>query len=100
MYPIYIPPFEGMGGGIYSFGDYFLEKYAKEYGKDIKGYLPGIECADPLSWPRMLESLKTVLNGGSLCDDQVIQLHLLLPFKPRRYRDATGICHWRMQWQD
>jgi len=61
--------------------DYFLEKYAVEYNKDIKRIsTPAIDALVRYHWPGNVRELESCLERAVLlCDDQVIHSYHLPP---------------------
>jgi Nif-specific regulatory protein len=61
--------------------DYFLEKYANEYNKDIKRIsTPAIDAFVRYNWPGNVRELENCMERAVLlCDDQVIRSYHLPP---------------------
>ena len=61
--------------------DYFLEKYAEEYNKDIKRIsTPAIDALVQYHWPGNVRELENCLERAVLlCEDQVIHSYHLPP---------------------
>ncbi len=61
--------------------DYFLEKYSKEYGKDIKRIsTPAIDALMQYHWPGNVRELENCMERTVLlCDDQVVHSYHLPP---------------------
>ncbi|RLI01688.1 sigma-54-dependent Fis family transcriptional regulator, partial [Candidatus Bathyarchaeota archaeon] len=58
VYPIYLPPLREREADVLLLADYFLEKYASEYGKDIKRIsTPAIEALTQYHWPGNVREL-------------------------------------------
>jgi Nif-specific regulatory protein len=75
VYPIYLPPLREREADLLLLADYFLEKYAREYGKGIKRIsTPAIDALTQYHWPGNVRE-RAVL----LCDDQVIHSYHLPP---------------------
>jgi Nif-specific regulatory protein len=81
VYPIYLPPLREREADVLLLADYFLEKYAKEYAKDIKRIsTPAIEALTRYHWPGNVRELENCLERAVLlCDDQVIRSFHLPP---------------------
>ena len=63
VYPIYMPALREREADILLLADYFLEKYAEEYGKDIKRIsTPAIEALTQYHWPGNVRELKSTLE--------------------------------------
>ena len=81
VYPIYIPPLREREADILLLADYFLEKYAVEYKKDIKRIsTPAIEALSQYHWSGNVRELENCMERAVLlCDDQVIHSYHLPP---------------------
>jgi len=81
VYPIYLPPLREREADILSLADYFLEKYAKEYKKDIKRIsTPAIDALVQYHWPGNVRELENCMERAVLlCDDQVVHSYHLPP---------------------
>jgi Nif-specific regulatory protein len=81
VYPIYMPALREREADILLLGDYFLEKYAKEYDKNIKRIsTPAIEALTQYHWPGNVRELENCMERAVLlCDDQVIHSYHLPP---------------------
>ncbi|MBW1780776.1 MAG: sigma 54-interacting transcriptional regulator [Deltaproteobacteria bacterium] len=81
VYPIYLPPLREREADILLLADYFLEKYAEEYNKDIKRIsTPAIEALTQYHWPGNVRELENCIERAVLlCDDQVIHSYHLPP---------------------
>jgi len=81
VYPIYLPSLWEREADVLLLADYFLEKYAKEYGKDIKRIsTPAIEALTQYHWPGNVRELENCMERAVLlCDDQVIHSYHLPP---------------------
>jgi Nif-specific regulatory protein len=81
VYPIYLPPLREREADILLLADYFLEKYAREYGKDIKRIsTPAIDALVQYHWPGNVRELENCLERAVLlCEDQVIHGYHLPP---------------------
>ncbi len=81
VYPIYLPPLREREADVLLLADYFLEKYAKEYNKDIKRIsTPAIDAFVQYSWPGNVRELENCMERAVLlCDDQVIHSYHLPP---------------------
>ncbi|MCF8145057.1 MAG: sigma 54-interacting transcriptional regulator [Deltaproteobacteria bacterium] len=81
VYPIYMPALREREADILLLADYFLEKYAEEYGKDIKRIsTPAIEALTQYHWPGNVRELENCMERAVLlCDDQVIHSYHLPP---------------------
>jgi Nif-specific regulatory protein len=81
VYPIYLPSLREREADILLLSDYFLEKYSKEYGKDIKRIsTPAIDALIRYHWPGNVRELENCIERAVLlCDDQVIHSYHLPP---------------------
>jgi len=81
VYPIYLPPLREREADLLLLADYFLEKYAKEYGKDVKRIsTPTIDTLVQYHWPGNVRELENCIERAVLlCDDQVIHSYHLPP---------------------
>ena len=81
VYPIYLPSLKEREADLLLLTDYFLEKYAQEYGKDIKRIsTPAIEALTQYHWPGNVRELENCMERAVLlCDDQVIHSYHLPP---------------------
>ena len=90
VYPIYLPPLREREADILLLSDFFLEKYAREYQKDIKRIsTPAIDAFVQYSWPGNVRELENCMERAVLlCDDQVIRSYHLPP--TLQTADETG----------
>ena len=81
VYPIYMPALREREADVLLLADFFLEKYAKEYGKDIKRIsTPAIDAFVQYHWPGNVRELENCMERAVLlCDDQVIHSYHLPP---------------------
>ena len=81
VYPIYLPALKEREADILLLSDYFLEKYAKEHGKDIRRIsTPAIDALTQYHWPGNVRELENCMERAVLlCDDQVIHSYHLPP---------------------
>jgi len=81
VYPIYLPALREREADILLLADYFLEKYAEEYSKNIKRIsTPAIEALTQYHWPGNVRELENCMERAVLlCDDQVIHSYHLPP---------------------
>ncbi|RLC28150.1 MAG: sigma-54-dependent Fis family transcriptional regulator [Deltaproteobacteria bacterium] len=81
VYPIYMPALREREADLLLLADYFLEKYATEYGKDIRRIsTPAIEALTRYHWPGNVRELENCMERAVLlCDDQVIHAYHLPP---------------------
>jgi Nif-specific regulatory protein len=81
VYPIYLPALREREADLLLLTDYFLEKYAKEYDKDIKRIsTPAIDALTRYHWPGNVRELENCMERAVLlCDDQVVHSYHLPP---------------------
>ena len=81
VYPIYLPTLREREADVLLLADYFLEKYAHEYNKDIKRIsTPAIDALMQYHWPGNVRELENCMERAVLlCDDQVIHSYNLPP---------------------
>ncbi len=81
VYPIYLPPLREREADVLLLTDFFLEKYAKEYNKDIKRIsTPAIDAFVQYRWPGNVRELENCMERAVLlCDDLVIRSYHLPP---------------------
>jgi Nif-specific regulatory protein len=74
VYPIYLPPLREREADLLLLADYFLEKYAEEYKKDIRRIsTPAIDALTRYHWPGNVRELENCIERAVLlCEDQVI----------------------------
>jgi Nif-specific regulatory protein len=79
VYPIYLPPLREREADLLLLADYFLEKYSKEYEKDIRRIsTPAIDSLTRYHWPGNVRELENCIERAVLlCDDQVIHSYHL-----------------------
>jgi len=81
VYPIYLPALREREADLLLLADYFLEKYASEYNKDVKRIsTPAIDALTQYHWPGNVRELENCVERAVLlCDDQVIHSYHLPP---------------------
>jgi len=81
VYPIYLPPLREREADILLLADHFLERYAKEYGKDIRRIsTPAIDALMQYHWPGNVRELENCIERAVLlCEEQVIHTYHLPP---------------------
>jgi len=79
VYPIYLPALREREADLLLLADYFLEKYSKEYEKDIRRIsTPAIDALTRYHWPGNVRELENCIERAVLlCDDQVIHSYHL-----------------------
>ena len=81
VYPIYLPALREREADLLLLADYFLEKYAGEYDKDIKRIsTPAIDSLTQYHWPGNVRELENCIERAVLlCEDQVLHSYHLPP---------------------
>lgn len=81
VYPIYLPPLREREADVLLLADYFLEKYSKEYGKDIRRIsTPAIDALMQYHWPGNVRELENCIERAVLlCEGKVIHSYHLPP---------------------
>ena len=81
VFPIYMPPLRERKTDILLLADFFLEKYGKENGKDIKRFsTPAIDMLMDYHWPGNVRELENCIERSVLlCDGGVIHSYHLPP---------------------
>ena len=79
VFPVYLPPLRERRTDILLLAEYFLEKYARENGKEIKRIsTPAIDLLIQYHWPGNVRELQNCMERAVLiCDGPAIQsIHL------------------------
>jgi Nif-specific regulatory protein len=81
VYPIYLPPLREREADLLLLADYFLEKYSREYGKDIRRIsTPAIDALMQYHWPGNVRELENCMERAVLlCEDRVVHSYHLPP---------------------
>jgi len=81
VFPIYLPPLRERKDDIMLLADYFLERFAKEYGKSISRIsTPAIEMLTSYHWPGNVRELENCIHRAVLlCDGNVLRSEHLPP---------------------
>jgi Nif-specific regulatory protein len=81
VYPIYLPPLREREADVLLLADYFLEKYAEEYHKEVKRISSSaIDALVQYHWPGNVRELENCMERAVLlCDDQVIRSYHFPP---------------------
>lgn len=81
VYPIFLPALREREADVLLLADYFLEKYAREYKKDIKRIsTPAIDALTQYHWPGNVRELESCIERAVLlCEDHVIHSYHLPP---------------------
>ncbi|MEW6381209.1 MAG: sigma 54-interacting transcriptional regulator [bacterium] len=81
IFPIYLPPLRERKTDILLLADFFLKKYRKKYGKDIRRIsTPAIDMLMRYHWPGNVRELENCMERAVLlCTDHVIHSYHLPP---------------------
>lgn len=81
VFPIYLPPLRERKTDILLLADYFLEKYCRENGKDIRRFsTPAIDMLMSYHWPGNVRELENCIERAVLlCEEGVIHSYHLPP---------------------
>lgn len=81
VFTIYVPPLRERKSDVLPLADHFLEKYAREHGKNIKRIsTPAIDMLMSFHWPGNVRELENTIERAVLvCDGNVIHGHHLPP---------------------
>jgi Nif-specific regulatory protein len=79
IFPIYMPPLRERKTDILLLADFFLEKYSKKYGKDVRRIAtPAIDAIVRYHWPGNVRELENCVERAIiLCSDKAIHVHHL-----------------------
>ena len=81
VFTIFVPPLRERKSDLLLLADHFLQKYAKEHGRDIRRIsTPAIDMLTSYHWPGNVRELENVIERAVLiCDGAVIHGHHLPP---------------------
>ena len=81
IFPIYLPPLRERKTDILLLADFFMEKYARKYGKEVKRIsTPAIDAIIRYHWPGNVRELENCMERAVImCSDKVIYGHHLPP---------------------
>jgi Nif-specific regulatory protein len=81
VFPIYMPPLRVRKTDVLLLADFFLEKYSKENGKEIKRFsTPAIDMLMAYHWPGNVRELENCIERAVLlCEEGVIHSYHLPP---------------------
>ncbi len=81
VFTIFMPPLRERKPDVLLLADYFLQKYSREHGKNIKRIsTPAIDMLTSYHWPGNVRELENCLERAVLvCDEQVLHGHHLPP---------------------
>ena len=95
VFPLCMPPLRDRPSDISSLVAFFLERFAKKFGKTIDGVSQAtMRALVDYAWPGNIRELQNVIERGAvLCQGPVLALELepsLLPIEPSPRLDAMG----------
>ena len=81
VFTIFVPPLRERKSDLLLLADHFLQKYAKEHGRDIRRIsTPAIDMLTSYHWPGNVRELENVVERAVLiCDGAVVHGHHLPP---------------------
>jgi Nif-specific regulatory protein len=81
VFSVFVPPLRERKPDILLLADHFLEKYAREHGKNIRRIsTPAIDMLVSYHWPGNVRELENAIERAILvCDGHVIHSHHLPP---------------------
>jgi Nif-specific regulatory protein len=81
VFSIFVPPLRERKPDVLLLADYFLEKFSREHGKQVKRIAtPAIDMLSSYHWPGNVRELANVIERAIVvCDAQVIHGHHLPP---------------------
>jgi Nif-specific regulatory protein len=81
VFSIFVPPLRERKPDILLLADYFLEKFSREHGKQVKRIsTPAIDMLSSYHWPGNVRELANVMERALVvCDAQVVHAHHLPP---------------------
>jgi Nif-specific regulatory protein len=81
VFSIFVPPLRDRKADVLLLADYFLEKFSKEHGKQVKRIAtPAIDMLSSYHWPGNVRELANVMERAVVvCDAQVVHAHHLPP---------------------
>lgn len=81
VFSIFVPPLRERKPDVLLLADHFLQKFAKEHGKNIKRIsTPAIDMLSSYHWPGNVRELENCMERAVLvCDEQVLHGHHLPP---------------------
>ncbi|MFA6110026.1 MAG: sigma 54-interacting transcriptional regulator [Candidatus Latescibacterota bacterium] len=90
VFPIFLPPLRERRSDILQLADHFLEKYARQHGKEMKRIsTPAIDMMTSYHWPGNVRELENCIERAViLSNDGVVHGHHLPP--SLQTADATG----------
>jgi Nif-specific regulatory protein len=81
VFPMFVPPLRERKSDISLLADYFLEKYSRSLGKDVRRIsTPAIDMLMSYHWPGNVRELENVMERSVvICDGSVIHAHHFPP---------------------
>ncbi len=93
VFAIFVPPLRERKPDVMALADYFLEKYNKEHGKNIKRIsTPAIDMLMSYHWPGNVRELENTMERAVLiCEGNVIYGHHLPPTLQTAEASGTAV---------
>src|SRR5258706_1143962 len=81
VFAIFVPPLRERKADVLQLADFFLERFSKEHGKNVKRIsTPAIDMLMAYHWPGNVRELENAIERGVVvCDSQVLHGHHLPP---------------------
>ncbi len=92
VFSIFVPPLRERKADVLLLADYFLEKFSREHGKQVKRIsTPAIDMLSSYHWPGNVRELANVLERAVVvCDANVVHAHHLPPTLQTAEASGTG----------
>jgi Nif-specific regulatory protein len=92
VFSIGVPPLRERRPDVLLLADYFLEKFSREHGKQVKRIAtPAIDMLSSYHWPGNVRELANVMERAVVvCDAQVVHAHHLPPTLQTAEASGTG----------
>ncbi len=92
VFSIFVPPLRERKPDVLLLADHFLEKFAREHGKQVKRIsTPAIDMLSSYHWPGNVRELANVIERAVVvCDAQVVHAHHLPPTLQTAEASGTG----------
>jgi Nif-specific regulatory protein len=92
VFSIFVPPLRERKPDVLLLADYFLDKFSREHGKQVKRIAtPAIDMLSSYHWPGNVRELANVIERAIVvCDAQVVHSHHLPPTLQTAEASGTG----------
>jgi Nif-specific regulatory protein len=92
VFSIFVPPLRERKPDVLLLADYFLERFSREHGKQVKRIsTPAIDMLSTYHWPGNVRELANVIERAVVvCDAQVVHAHHLPPTLQTAEASGTG----------